>query len=169
MGVLPDVLEPRLKVVFCGTAVGPRSAELGLYYAGRGNRFWEVLLDIGLTPRKLSPQQFRQLRKYGIGLSDLVKSSSGIDESVSSKDFEIDAFRAKVQRFAPLAIAFNGKKAAKKFFERSSVHYGPQAECVGQTAIFVLPSTSAMAAGYWDEWYWQQLADSVRHWKGDKR
>ena len=43
MTVLPDVLEPGLTVVFCGTAVGATSAQVRAYYAGRGNRFWEVL------------------------------------------------------------------------------------------------------------------------------
>lgn len=37
--VLDDVICEKLKVVFCGTAVGNRSAKLGAYYAGRGNKF----------------------------------------------------------------------------------------------------------------------------------
>jgi TDG/mug DNA glycosylase family protein len=40
MSVLPDVLKPGLKVVFCGTAVGNKSARASAYYAGRGNQFW---------------------------------------------------------------------------------------------------------------------------------
>jgi len=39
-GMLPDVLAANLDVVFCGTAAGKRSAEVGMYYAGPGNRFW---------------------------------------------------------------------------------------------------------------------------------
>lgn len=37
--VLPDLLRPGLRVVFCGTAAGAASALSGAYYAGRGNRF----------------------------------------------------------------------------------------------------------------------------------
>lgn len=33
MDILPDVLKPGLKVVFCGTAAGNRSATNGAYYA----------------------------------------------------------------------------------------------------------------------------------------
>ena len=43
---LPDLLLPDLRVVFVGTAAGKRSAELGHYYAGRGNRFWRTLHEV---------------------------------------------------------------------------------------------------------------------------
>jgi TDG/mug DNA glycosylase family protein len=49
---LADLLATDLRVVFVGTAAGRRSAALGHYYAGRGNRFWRTLFDIGLTPRR---------------------------------------------------------------------------------------------------------------------
>ncbi|MCE8471073.1 hypothetical protein LZ189_18835, partial [Rhodovulum sulfidophilum] len=48
--ILPDFVAPDLRSVFCGMAAGPRSAELGLYYAGHGNRFWPVLHRAGLVP-----------------------------------------------------------------------------------------------------------------------
>src|ERR1700753_3045292 len=53
--VLPDVLEPGLRVVFCGTAPGTASARAGAYYAGPGNRFWVTLHEVGLTPVLLRP------------------------------------------------------------------------------------------------------------------
>jgi hypothetical protein len=64
---LPDSLEPDLKVVFVGTAAGKRSAELGHYYAGHGNRFWQTLYEVGLTPRLFQPGEFRELLPLGIG------------------------------------------------------------------------------------------------------
>src|SRR3546814_14513308 len=77
--VLPDVLAPGLRLVFCGSAAGRKSAELGAYYAGPGNKFWPTLYEIGLTPRHFRPQEFRELRTPGIGLTDLAKSASGAD------------------------------------------------------------------------------------------
>jgi TDG/mug DNA glycosylase family protein len=41
---LPDYLALDLRVVFCGTAVSARSAEVGGYYAGPGNEFEEDAL-----------------------------------------------------------------------------------------------------------------------------
>ena len=41
--VLPDILQPGLRVVFCGTAAGRASAKARAYYAGPGNSFWKTL------------------------------------------------------------------------------------------------------------------------------
>jgi uracil DNA glycosylase superfamily protein len=53
--VLPDVLAPGLRVVFCGYAPGTASARTGAYYAGPGNRFWITLREVGLTPLLIRP------------------------------------------------------------------------------------------------------------------
>jgi TDG/mug DNA glycosylase family protein len=41
--VLPDLLRPGLRIVFCGTAAGTVSAARGVYYAHPQNRFWSAL------------------------------------------------------------------------------------------------------------------------------
>ncbi|MDY7079093.1 MAG: mismatch-specific DNA-glycosylase [Chloroflexota bacterium] len=161
MAVLPDVLELGLKVVLCGTAVGTRSALAGAYYAGPGNQFWKVLFRIGLTPRQLDPPEFRTLPQYGIGLTDLVKTCSGPDNSLSSSDFDIAGFLSKIERLAPRTLAFNGKRAAKEFYDRHYMDYGRQPETICSTVVFVLPSTSGSARRYWDESYWRDFADFV--------
>jgi hypothetical protein len=43
--ILPDYLAPNLRLVFYGTVVANRSADVGHYYAGNGNEFWEKLSD----------------------------------------------------------------------------------------------------------------------------
>jgi TDG/mug DNA glycosylase family protein len=158
--VLPDVLEPGLRVVFCGTAVRARSAQVGAYYAGPGNQFWSVLHRVGLTPRALLPTEFRELPKHGVGLTDLAKKMAGGDVDVSASAFDVDATRGKNESFAPRVLAFNGKASAKAFLRRP-VEYGRQRESLGETAIFVLPSTSGAARGCWDESHWKALAEFV--------
>jgi TDG/mug DNA glycosylase family protein len=164
--VLPDVLKPGLKVVFCGTAVGAMPQKVGAYYAGPGNQFWDVLCGTGLTPRKLDPHDFCALPKYGIGLTDLVKTYAGTDDRIYVSPYDVQVLRSKIARFVPKALAFNGKKAAKKFFGRRRVCYGRQPEQIGDSVIFVLPSTSPAARGYWDKRYWRELAHFVS--KSDK-
>jgi len=158
MEILPDVLQPGVKVVFCGTAAGERSAALGAYYAGRGNQFWTVLHRVGLTPRQLEPQEFQSLLKFGIGLTDLAKCVCGNDSTLSKEFFDIDGLRQRIGKINPKAVAFNGKNAAKNFLCRS-VRYGRQCEKIGTSVIFVLPSTSGAARRYWNEQYWLELAD----------
>ena len=163
--ILPDVLETGLKVVFCGSAVGKVSAQRGAYYAHPGNQFWRVLHRVGLTPRRLRPQEYPTLPTYGIGLTDIVKSVSGSDSEIPAEELAsgrggVD-LRAKVHRFQPLALAFNGKKAAMLFLDKRSVDYGRQPDRVGASEIFVLPSTSGAARGFWDESCWEELAQFV--------
>ena len=83
--VLPDVLGPGLRIVFCGMAAGNRSAREGVYYAGPGNKFWPTLHRIGLTPYQLDPTEFRSVQRYGVGLTDICKTESGPDGSLSGK------------------------------------------------------------------------------------
>ena len=159
--ILPDLLQSGLNVVFCGTAVGDRSAQRGAYYAGPGNRFWEILTETDLTPYRFTPEQYPSLLKFKIGLTDLVKGRSGQDVQLSTGDFDVSGFREKIDKYAPKAVGFNGKKAAQLYFASPSVEYGPQNDKIGPTALFVLPSTSGAARGFWDPKHWFQLAEFV--------
>jgi len=158
--VLPDVLCRGLRVVFCGTAAGRASASRGAYYAGRGNAFWETLHTVGFTPTRLAPEQFRVLLDFGFGLTDIAKLRSGNDADLRSDDFDVDGFKDKLDRYAPNAIAFNGKAAAAVLFGRDSLEYGLQAGTSGP-AVWVLPSTSGAARAWWDIEHWKALAASV--------
>lgn len=162
MTVLPDVLAPGLSVVFCGTAAGNTSARVGAYYAGRGNKFWDILFRIGLTPQHLSPSQFRDVLCHGIGLTDIAKTAYGPDNSLPGKAIDPEGLRRRIQECDPKALAFNGKQAAKDFYGVSWVDYGRQPKQVGETAVFVLPSTSGSAQGYWDPQHWFDLAEFLR-------
>ncbi|MBU2009132.1 MAG: mismatch-specific DNA-glycosylase [Chloroflexi bacterium] len=161
MDVLEDVLEPGLRVVFCGVAAGPRSACEGAYYAEPRNQFWDILHKIGLTPRRLKPHEFRALLGFGVGLTDLVKDKAGSDRSIRVSQSNIDVLRRKIDAVTPKALAFNGKRAAEAFF-RHPAQYGKQPESVGLTAMWVLPSTSPAARRWWGNGApWKELAATL--------
>lgn len=159
--VLPDVLAPGLRIVFCGSAAGTASARRGAYYAGPGNRFWRTLQEVGLTDRILQPEAFRDLLRHGLGLTDVAKAAFGADAEIRQRDFLPQAVREKIQRFAPAWLATNGKRAAKELLGRR-VGYGVQPERIGRTRVFVLPSTSGAARRYFDLALWQMLANLAR-------
>ena len=161
MTMLPDILAENLNIIFCGTAAGNKSAQVRQYYAGRGNKFWRILYETGLTPRLLSPHEFPTLPQYGLGLTDLAQGTSGSDASLKKSDYDVPGFRARILRAAPRVIAFNGKNAAKFYYGRSAVSYGLQDDVLGQSAVFVLPSTSGAANGSWDAAHWHTLAAFV--------
>ncbi len=160
MTVLPDVLASGLDVVFCGSAVGDASAKAGAYYAGPGNRFWETLAAIGLTDGELRAKDYQLVLTYGIGLTDMNKTDSGSDASLSPDADEPGTLRATLEKYQPAHLAFNGKRAAEVFFG-AKVAYGRQPEPVGATVVHVLPSTSGAARGFWDVSHWQALMDDI--------
>jgi TDG/mug DNA glycosylase family protein len=159
--ILPDVLQPGLALVFCGTAAGKRSAADHAYYAHPGNLFWRALFEAGLTPRLLAPAEFPQLPGYGIGLTDLAKRHSGNDNELPRDAFDVPALIAKIERHAPRLLAFTSKNAARTVLGRA-VHYGLQAEVIGSTQLFVLPSPSGQARGHWVLAPWLMLSERVR-------
>ena len=161
LDILPDILAPGLKLVVCGSAAGRRSAELGAYYAGPGNQFWGMLHRVGLTPRVLRPAEFREVIAYAIGLTDLAKKSFGADSSLRRGDSDSDGLRRRIETYQPRILAFNGKRAASAFLG-GPVAYGYQpGRDIGATRIYVAPSTSGAARGFWDENIWRLVAEAV--------
>lgn len=163
--VLPDVLTAGLRVVFCGTQAGAVSARRGAYYAGPGNKFWKTLFETGLIPQPLGPADFPGLPRYGIGFTDVAKRTSGPDTALLRHHFDITGFLAKIREHAPAIIAFNGKRAAQTVLgeERAlKLAYGLQPSLLVGSRVFILPSTSGAASGYWSIEPWRELAALVK-------
>lgn len=166
--MLPDLLTRNLDLVVCGTGAGRRSAELGRYYAGPGNRFWRTLFEVGLTPTELGPDRAEHLLPLGIGLTDVVKDSAGGDRDLAFTIASVMALRMKVVSYQPWYLCFNGKRAAQEFLRSSRVEYGVHGR-LGRTTLFIAPSTSRAANGFWDIAPWQDLARRVRRPRGTSR
>jgi TDG/mug DNA glycosylase family protein len=158
--ILPDVLAPGLKIVFCGSAAGRVSALKGAYYAGPGNKFWPTVHAVGLTPRLLAPAEFPLVPSFGFGFTDMAKAVSGADADLPMDSDDPGAVRRKIESFKPRALAFVGKRPARVFLRRA-VGYGVQMERIGETVIHVLPSPSGLARGTWDIRWWRALAESL--------
>jgi TDG/mug DNA glycosylase family protein len=160
---LPDQLQAQLRLVFVGTAAGQRSADLGHYYAGPGNRFWRTIHEVRITPRRYEPREFPALLNLGIGFTDLCKLGAGMDHQALAFPVDIAGFREKMRRHRPQTIAFTSKKAASLFYGRptKAVALGRQPAQEDFPTIFVLASPSGAASGHWSVQPWQELADSI--------
>ena len=159
--LVPDVLAPGLRLVFCGTAPSRASAAARAYYAKPGNRFWPALHAAGFTPRRFHPSEYAELLGLGIGLTDLCKGHSGNDDELPDGALDAASLRQKVEQYRPAVVAFTSKNAARAFLARD-VDYGWQPERVGATRLYVLPSPSGQATRFWDERPWRALAKATK-------
>lgn len=150
---VPDVLGPGLGVVFCGINPGFVSAAAAAHFANPRNDFWRLLHEAGFTPRLLGPSEQLEAPSFGIGLTNAAARTTRGSGDLRRADFAGAAER--LERLAlelkPRAIAFVGKEAYRGAFgERPEL--GLQERRLGETMLFVLPSTSpANAAVPWDE------------------
>jgi TDG/mug DNA glycosylase family protein len=162
--VLPDRLRPGLKLVFCGTAAGRQSALQGAYYAHGQNRFWKTLAEVGLTPHLFQPHDYEKLWELGIGLTDIAKTSYGMDHQLPADALGSEAVAAleqRIRKVRPAILAFTSLNGGRKVMGARSVA-GEQPEKLGETRVFILPSPSPLAANHWDIAPWKALAKAVK-------
>ncbi|MCY4640564.1 MAG: mismatch-specific DNA-glycosylase [Chloroflexi bacterium] len=149
---LPDLLVPGLDLVFVGINPGERSAELGHYYAHRGNAFWAALSASPLVARRLGPEDDGSLpASEGIGFTDVVKRV--VTDSTRVSDTELraaePAFRARIAAAAPRAVCLTSGRAFDVLFPglRPAGSWGRRPAVLETASLWVMPSTSGRAAG----------------------
>jgi TDG/mug DNA glycosylase family protein len=149
-------------VVFCGINPGRVSAAAGAHFANPRNDFWRLLHAAGFTPRVLDPSEQWELLEHGVGVTNAAYRTTPGSGDLRRADFAGSA--ARLERLArdlrPAWIGFVGKEAYRgAFSERPQL--GVQERTLGDTKLFVLPSTSpANAAVPWldrERWF-QELA-----------
>jgi TDG/mug DNA glycosylase family protein len=162
--VLPEMLKPRLKLVFCGTAAGRQSALKKAYYAHPQNKFWRVLHEVGLTPRRLAPSEYPLLWELAIGLTDIAKYSYGMDHQLPRHSLGPKAaqnLRRRIEKVAPAHLAFTSLNAGRAVLGKSA-KAGEQEQGWGKIRIWILPSPSPLADNHWDIAPWLALAAAAR-------
>jgi TDG/mug DNA glycosylase family protein len=146
---VPDVLAPGLRVVFCGINPGRVSAAAQAHFANPRNDFWRLLHAARFTSRLFAPsEQFRVLDE-GIGLTNAAYRTTPGSGDLRRNDFDRERIEQIAADYRPQWLAFVGKEAYRGLFaERPEL--GVQPRTLGDTQLFVLPSTSpANAAVPW--------------------
>ncbi|HWH05695.1 MAG TPA: mismatch-specific DNA-glycosylase, partial [Gaiellaceae bacterium] len=137
------MLAPGLTAVFCGINPGRVSAAAAAHFANPRNDFWRLLHDAGFTPRRLGPAEQWELLALGYGVTNAAYRTTPGSGDLRSADFEGSAER--LERLAlelrPRALGFVGKEAYRGAF-RERPELGLQERRLGDTLLFVLPSTS---------------------------
>lgn len=147
---IPDVIAPRLNVLFCGINPGLMSEATGHHFARPGNRFWPVLHLSGFTPDRLRPCEQDRLIRYQIGITNVVDRPSARADELSRDELVTGgrALERKVRRFHPQWLAVLGVGAYRLAFTRPGAVVGEQPDTIGTTRIWVLPNPSGLNAHY---------------------
>lgn len=154
---MPDVIAPRLKVLFCGINPGLYSGATGHHFARPGNRFWPSLHAAGFTDRLLSPWEEHLLVDDGYGITNLVARTTATAAELANHELLAGRRRLqrKVRRYAPRWVAIVGIGAYRVAFGRPHATIGRQLERLGETGLWLLPNPSGLNANH-------QLADLAR-------
>jgi len=139
--------------VFCGINPGRASAAAGAHFANPRNDFWRLLHAAGFTPRLFDPQEQFELLSLGIGITKAAYRTTRGSSELRAGDFEgaHDRLAGLAVELGPAVIAFVGKAAYHGVFRERPAHW-VQESTLGDSALFVLPSTSpANAAVPWAE------------------
>ena len=150
---VPDVLAPGLRVVFVGINPGRVSAAARAHFANPRNDFWRLLHAAGFTSRLFEPHEQLSLLDEGVGVTNAAYRTTPGSGDLRRSDFDGSAERlARIaDELRPGWLGFVGKEAYRGTFnERPEL--GVQKRTLGETRLFVLPSTSpANAAVPWSE------------------
>ena len=140
---VPDVLASDLDVIFCGINPGRVSAAAAAHFANPRNDFWRLLHEAGFTPRLVEPSEQFEVLQWGVGLTNAAPRTTRGSGDLRAADFAGTAVRLErlAAELRPRAIGFVGKEAYRGPFRERPEH-GLQERRLGQTLLFVLPSTS---------------------------
>lgn len=148
--IIPDVIAPGLKVLFCGINPGLYSGATGHHFARPGNRFWPALHGAGFTPRLLDPSEERLLLQSGYGITNFVARTTAAADQLEREELVAGRKRlaAKVRRYRPRAVAVLGIGAYRAAFAQPAAVLGRQPDDLAGAALWVLPNPSGLNANH---------------------
>jgi TDG/mug DNA glycosylase family protein len=152
---LPDLVGPGMRLLACGLNPSLVSADAGIPFFRRSNRFWRAALAAGAVDRERDP--LHALRERGLGFTDLVKRATARADALDAGEYREGAARLErlVRWLAPRAVCFVGLAGFRAAWGRGA-RPGVQAAPLGGRPVYLMPSTSGAAAG-------ASLADLAAH------
>lgn len=145
---LPDLLRPKLDVVFCGINPGLYSAAIGHHFGRPGNRFWPTLFAAGFTPRLFTGFNDHELLSLGFGATNIAPRTTASADQLNKAELQrgARALHRKMLEAQPRFLAILGITAFRVAFDVSDATIGLQSTNIGATRIWVLPNPSGLNA-----------------------
>ena len=142
---LADTIGPGMRLLICGLNPSLYAADAGIGFARPGNRYWPAALAAGIVSIDRDPT--RALRIDGIGMTDIVKRATNRADELDPAEYVtgLERVEALVRWLQPGAICFVGLAGWRAAVDRKA-QPGPQPTPIGDTPVYVMPSTSGLNA-----------------------
>ena len=142
---LPDILAPGLDALIVAINPSSRSADLGHSFSSKGNPFWRLLYESGLTSELLRPEDEMSLPDFGLGLVSGVQRATRAAAELTAAEQAHGAERVRrlVAELQPRYVALLGLTLYPVFFPRGTER-GPglKMSAIAAAPVFVLPNPS---------------------------
>jgi TDG/mug DNA glycosylase family protein len=145
---IPDLVAPRLRVLFAGINPSLYSAATGHHFARPGNRFWPALHRSGFTSRQLHPTEQPLLLDLGLGITNVVARATARADELDAAELRAggEALAALAQSIGVSWLAILGVTAYRAAFRAPNAVVGPQADRIGGAQVWILPNPSGLNA-----------------------
>lgn len=144
---IKDHLKENLDLLFVGFNPSIRSAETGHHFANPNNRFWKILHESGLTPKKFDSIEDYKLVDLGYGLTNIVSRPTKAADEITKEEYQEgrEELKKKLVFFKPKIVCYVGKGVYQEFSKKKSLPWGKQEKSVIPGIIdFVAPSSSGL-------------------------
>ncbi len=147
MEFIHDHIGHDLDILFVGFNPSIRSGETGHHYANPNNRFWSILFEAGITPRKYAPTEDFKLLELKYGLTNIVSRPTVGAADITKEEYHKGRveLKDKIQFFQPKIACFVGKGVYQEYRGVRQLKWGRQnPSMVEGTIDFVAPSSSGL-------------------------
>ncbi|GHI01520.1 G/U mismatch-specific DNA glycosylase [Neobacillus kokaensis] len=147
MREVDDRIKEHLNILFVGFNPSIRSSETGHHFANPSNRFWKILYEAGLTPRKLEPLEDDCLLEWDMGITNIVPRPTKAADEITKDEYKQgrEILKQKIARLSPKIVCYVGKGVYLQFSGQKAAPWGKQEEAVVPGTIdFVAPSSSGL-------------------------
>jgi TDG/mug DNA glycosylase family protein len=154
MEPIKDHLKENLDLLFVGFNPSIRSGETGHHFANPNNRFWKILHESGLTPRKFDSTEDYRLLELGYGMTNIVPRPTKAADEITKEEYKEgrEKLIKKISVYKPKVVCFVGKGVYQEYSRKKKLPWGIQDDSVVPgTLDFVAPSSSGLVRMKIDE------------------
>lgn len=144
---IPDHIGHDMDILFVGYNPSIRSGETGHHYANPTNRFWSILFEAGITPRKYAPTEDFKLPELKYGLTNIVSRPTVGAADITKEEYHKGRIelKDKILFFQPKIVCFVGKGVYQEYSGLKKLEWGRQEKSMVEGTIdFVAPSSSGL-------------------------